>query len=216
MQNQRGYICYLNSAINGLLTLNNFQKLIPFMETSLKNFFLDILCKQRTDLEPLRNKLNQFNGEFPIDRHSDPIEAIQRLLEMIDMDAWYQNTLIDFVQNQICNECGNQDTYSIKQNEPNIMFLELSKKETLQDIVNEYLENKKTTTIINTFCSKCKTNKEMSATITVKTNKVIIIRICRFDLSGNKNHKNIIPNNTISLCSKKYQLKSSTFSKRKK
>ena len=43
LKNNRGYLCYLNSIVNGCLSLTHFRKLIQFMEPTIKEYFNRVL-----------------------------------------------------------------------------------------------------------------------------------------------------------------------------
>ena len=57
LQNQNGYICYLNSILNGLLSLKTFRELIQFMEPDMADVMTRILEDGMNSLEQLRLKL---------------------------------------------------------------------------------------------------------------------------------------------------------------
>ena len=100
LKNEEGYICYLNCVMNGLLSLKTFRKLIPFMKEDIQNILCGVLNNDLHDLEQLRSKLHSFcvenaTGSFPRSTHSDPVEALTRLIEMINMAHLHQETLVD-------------------------------------------------------------------------------------------------------------------------
>ena len=43
LTNTNGYSCYLNSIINGLLSIRYFRELIPFMDKYIKDIFMNLL-----------------------------------------------------------------------------------------------------------------------------------------------------------------------------
>ena len=126
LTNTNGYSCYLNSIINGLLSIRYFRELIPFMDKYIKDIFMNLLNDKLNHLEQLRQHLHNSSPHFDFGIHSDPIEAVLRLIDMIDLETLYDRSLVDLKEKQTCTQCGYQNMFSIKEVEPNVLFLQLS------------------------------------------------------------------------------------------
>ena len=64
LSNTNGYICYLNSIVNGLLSIKYFRELIPFMETHIRDIFTNLFNEKLNHLEVLRQHLHDFTLVF--------------------------------------------------------------------------------------------------------------------------------------------------------
>ena len=132
--NSKNYICYLNTVVNGLLSLKTFRQMISFMEDDIQEIMVKILNGDLNDLEQLRIQLHQFSinrqdgFRFPKGVHSDAIEALTKLIEMINMNALYQNCLVCFNLHEICNQCQDESISTIDNpwGNPNILHLKLN------------------------------------------------------------------------------------------
>ena len=83
LKNKHAYICYLNSLINGLLSLKNFRNMIQFMEPSIKDLLTSVLEDELDDLEQIRVKLHKLNSDFSFGAPCDPCEALTKLMELV-------------------------------------------------------------------------------------------------------------------------------------
>ena len=143
LQNQNGYICYLNSILNGLLSLKTFRELIQFMEPDMADVMTRILEDGMNSLEQLRLKLHEINSDFDFGNHCDPCEALTSMLELINLNHLYQKSLVKIKRHQSCSNCGDSSTYDVDDpyGNPNILKLMLSDENTVQDEVNAYIQN---------------------------------------------------------------------------
>ena len=210
LSNTNGYICYLNSIVNGLLSIKYFRELIPFMETHIRDIFTNLFSEKSNHLEVLRQHLHDFSPNFHFGIHSDPIEAILRIIEMINLESLYEKSLVELKEKRICTQCGYQEIISIKEMEPNVLFLPLSEKETVQEEINSYIKSICINKTKQSFCKECQKPQNIKMTKSVTTNKILIICICRFEQNEEKNFKQIIPDKTIHFGPRSYRLKSLT------
>ena len=209
LQNQNGYICYLNSIINGLLALKTFRESIQFMELHIKDIMTRVLDEDLKNLEELRHKLHEKNSDFSFGSHCDPCEALTTMLHVINLDYLYQKSLVKIKRHQSCSICGNASTFDVEDpyGNPNILKLMTSNESTVQDEVNVYLQNFGSNEPEVTFCSNCQQPQPMILKDSLETSEILIIRIHRFKKNGAIIHKIVLPNNTIKIGSLTYELK---------
>ena len=200
--------------MNGLLSLKTFRTLIPFMKEDIQNILCGVLNNDLHDLEQLRSKLHSFcvenaTGSFPRSTHSDPVEALTRLIEMINMAHLHQETLVDIKLHNTCNGCGDKTSHSLDNpwNMPNVLPLTLSNKQTVQEELNEYLKQKNKTELKTLYCRKCQVFQLKTTEQTIETNDILILSICRFKDNGDKIHDTVIPNEKLVVGSSNYQLR---------
>ena len=180
--NRRGYICYLNSVINGLLSLKTFRKMIKFMEDIMKNFFTNILNDEMRNLERLRVKLNRFNPNFPYGTHSDACEALNQLILLMNLDDFHQMSHIEIKRKQKCTDCDDESSFSVDapHGSPNILILEQSNENNIQDEVDNYIRNLKNVHSEDAYCTNCQGNRSMTLSDCLQTHEILMIRTHRF------------------------------------
>ena len=172
LKNQTNYICYLNTVVNALLSLKNFREMVPFMEDDIQEIMIRILNGNLNDLELLRIKLHQFSlnrqdgSKFPKGIHSDPVEGLTKLIEMINMKTLYQNCLVDFNLHERCNLCQDESVSTIENpwGNPNILHLKLNGRPTVQEEIDEYIKKEKCAKLKTLFCRKCNDHQPMTIT----------------------------------------------------
>ena len=214
--NSRNYICFLNSVVNGFLSLKTCRQMIPFMEDSIQELMKKILNGDLNDLEQLRIQLHQFSirrqdgTRFPIEVHSDPIEALTKLIEFINMEALYQNCFVGFNLHETCNQCQKESNTTIDNpwGNPNILYLELNGCHTVQEAIDEYIKNSKSEKIETLYCRQCQEYQNHHITKSIVINNIVIIGIIRFKDNGEKINDEIIPDYYISIGKSKRKLKS--------
>ena len=182
--------------------------MIPTLEdTVLKDIFLDVLKKKLGNLEILREKLHNYKPYFPQGRQSDPCEAMVNLFTMLNDDYWYQNSLVEIKREQTCLKCNSKEVNSIQTTDSNILSLKLSKKISIQEQINEHIEEMSKLIQIQSYCRSCQSEQRMNAKDDIATNQALIIRINRFLLNQSKNSQDIFPNKIIKVGSIRYVLK---------
>ena len=209
LQNNNQYICYLNAVVNGLLSLKKFRELIEFMEPTMKDYFTSLLDDKMKDLEPLRKTLHEFNSNFPIDKHSDPCEALTQLILLTNVDNLHQKSLVDVKRNQLCTFCGHEATFSVYSpyGNSNILMLNQSNENNVQDEIDNYINNFGNNESRDVFCRGCQEYQLTNFTDSIKTNEILIIRICRFGDNFDKIDKEVTPNDIILIGTSRYKLK---------
>ena len=208
-QNQNVYICYLNSIINGLLSLKTFRELIQFMESDIGDIMTRILEDGLNHLEQLRLKLHEKNSDFDFGTHCDPCEALTSILELINLNHLYQKSLVKIKRHQSCSICGEASTFDVDDpyGNPNILKLKPSNENTVQDEVNVYIQNFGSNETKTSYCQFCQKPQPMTLNDSLETSDILIIRIHRFQDNGAIIHKKVFPNSTIKIGSLTYQLK---------
>ena len=208
-QNQNSYICYLNSIINGLLSLKTFRELIQFMEPDIADIMTRILEDGLNHLEQLRLKLHEKNSDFNFGSHCDPCEALTCILELINLNNLYQKSLVKIKRHQSCSVCGKASTFEVDDpyGNPNILKLKLSNESTVQDEVDIYIKNFGCNETKTSYCQFCQKPQEQLLKDSLETSDILIIRINRFQDNGSINHKKVFPNSIIKIGEKTYQLK---------
>ena len=209
LQNKNGYICYLNSIVNGLLSLKSFRELIQFMESDIMDIMTRILEDGLNNLEQLRLKLHEKNSDFGFGTHCDPCEALTTMLELINLDYLYQKSLVKIKRHESCSICGNASTFDVEDpyGNPNILKLKLSNETTVQDEVNVYIQNFGSNESKTSFCQSCQQPQPMTLKDSLETSEILIIRIHRFQENGAIIHKKVLPDNTIKIGRLTYELK---------
>ena len=209
LQNQNSYICYLNSIVNGLLSLKAFRELIQFMEPDMRDIMTSVLEDDLNSLEQLRLKLYEKNSDFDFGTHCDPCEALTTVLELINVDYLYQKSLAKIKRHQSCSVCGDESTFNVDDpfGNPNILKLKLSYENTVQDEVNAYIQNFGSNESKTSFCQNCKQPQPMILKDSLETSEILMIRIRRFQENGSINHKSVFPNNKIKIGAFTYGLK---------
>ena len=207
--NRRGYICYLNSVVNGLLSLKSFRKMIKFMEDIMKNFFTNILNDEMRNLERLRVKLNRFNPNFPYGTHSDACEALNQLILLMNLDDFHQMSHIEIKRKQKCTDCDDESSFSVHapHGSPNILILEQSYETNIQGEVDNYIRNLKNVHSEDAYCTNCQGNRSMTLSDCLQTHDILMIRTHRFSDNFIKIEKEITPTYIIQIGSKRYKLK---------
>ena len=209
LENGNAYICYLNSIVNGLLSLKTFRQLIQFMEPSMKVMLTSVLEDDLNSLEQLRHKLYQRNSDFDFGTHCDPSEALTSIMELIDLNVLYQKSLAKIKRHQTCSACGDESTFDVDDpyGNPNVLKLKLSNENSVQDEVNAYIQNFGSNEPKTSFCPKCQEPQLMRLKDSLETSEIVIITIYRFQENGVKNYKNVVPNDTINIGTLNYKLK---------
>ena len=212
LQNQSGYICYLNSIVNGLLSLKTFRELIQFMEPDIRDIMTGVLEDDLNSLEQLRIKLHEKNSDFQFGAHCDPCEALTTILELIDVNYLYQKSLVKINRHQSCSVCGDESIFAVDDpfGNPNILKLKLSHENTVQDEVDVYIQNFGSNESKTSFCASptCQQPQPMTLKDSLETSEILMIRILRFQENYTAiNHKKVFPNHTIKIGSLTYELK---------
>ena len=210
LTNTEGYLCYLNAISNGLLSLKSFRQLIQFMNPMMKNFFYHILIGEMKHLEALRIELHKFNPNFPRDIHSDACEALHQMIRLMDLDDLFKISLVETKRTQRCTVCAEQSIFSVDANygNPNILMLQQSTENNVQEEVDNYIRNiKKEVSSNDVYCKKCQAFVTMTLSDSLKTNKILMIRICRFSDNFDKIDKEVNVNHILQVGTSKYKAK---------
>ena len=210
LMNNEGYLCYLNAISNGLLSLKSFRQLIQFMNPMMKNFFYHILIGEMKHLEALRIELHKFNPNFPRDIHSDACEALHQMIRLMDLDDLFKISLVETKRTQRCTVCAEQSIFSVDANygNPNILMLQQSTENNVQEEVDNYIRNiKKEVSSNDVYCKKCQAFVTMTLSDSLKTNKILMIRICRFSDNFDKIDKEVNVNHILQVGTSKYKAK---------
>ena len=210
LMNTEGYLCYLNAISNGLLSLKSFRQLIQFMNPMMKNFFYHILIGEMKHLEALRIELHKFNPNFPRDIHSDACEALHQMIRLMDLDDLFKISLVETKRTQRCTVCAEQSIFSVDANygNPNILMLQQSTENNVQEEVDNYIRNiKKEVSSNDVYCKKCQAFVTMTLSDSLKTNKILMIRICRFSDNFDKIDKEVNVNHILQVGTSKYKAK---------
>ena len=210
LMNNEGYLCYLNAISNGLLSLKSFRQLIQFMNPMMKNFFYHILIGEMRHLEALRIELHKFNPNFPRDIHSDACEALHQMIRLMDLDDLFKISLVETKRTQRCTVCAEQSIFSVDANygNPNILMLQQSTENSVQEEVDNYIRNiKKEVSSNDVYCKKCQAFVTMTLSDSLKTNKILMIRICRFSDNFDKIDKEVNVNHILQVGTSKYKAK---------
>ena len=210
LMNNEGYLCYLNAISNGLLSLKSFRQLIQFMNPMMKNFFYHILIGEMKHLEALRIELHKFNPNFPRDIHSDACEALHQMIRLMDLDDLFKISLVETKRTQRCTVCAEQSIFSVDANygNPNILMLQQSTENSVQEEVDNYIRNiKKEVSSNDVYCKKCQAFVTMTLSDSLKTNKILMIRICRFSDNFDKIDKEVNVNHILQVGTSKYKAK---------
>ena len=210
LMNSEGYLCYLNAISNGLLSLKSFRQLIQFMNPMMKNFFYHILIGEMKHLEALRIELHKFNPNFPRDIHSDACEALHQMIRLMDLDDLFKISLVETKRTQRCTVCAEQSIFSVDANygNPNILMLQQSTENSVQEEVDNYIRNiKKEVSSNDVYCKKCQAFVTMTLSDSLKTNKILMIRICRFSDNFDKINKEVNVNHILQVGTSKYKAK---------
>ena len=209
LKNIEGYLCFLNSISNGLLSLKSFRKLIQFMEPKMKEFFTNILNGEMRHLERLRVALHKFNANFPPGRQSDACEALNQLILLMNLDNLFQISQVEIKRKQKCEVCNDEITFSVNapHGSPNILILEQSNEKNVQDEVDNYIRKLKNVHSNDVYCTKCDEYATMTLSDCLQTNEIVIIRIHRFSNNFIKIDKDVIPTFIIQIGSYRYRLR---------
>ena len=210
LMNTEGYLCYLNAISNGLLSLKSFRQLIQFMNPMMKDFFYHIMIGEMKHLECLRKELHKFNPIFPRDIQSDACEALDQMIQLMDLDDLFKISLVETKRTQRCTVCAEQSIFSVDANygNPNILMLQQSTENNVQEEVDNYIRNiKKEVSSNDVYCKKCQAFVTMTLSDSLKTNKILMIRICRFSDNFNKINKEVNVNHILQVGTLRYEAK---------
>ena len=209
LMNTEGYLCYLNAISNGLLSLKSFRQLIQFMNPMMKDFFYHILIGEMRHLECLRKELHKFNPNFPRGIHSDACEALNQMIKLMDLDDLFKISLVEIKRTQRCTVCAEQSIFSVDASygSPNILMLQRSTENSVQEEVDNYIRNIKKVPSNEGYCNKCQAFVTMTLSDSLKTNKILMIRICRFSDNFNKINKEVNVNHILQVGTSRYKAK---------
>ena len=209
LMNTEGYLCYLNAISNGLLSLKSFRQLIQFMNPMMRDFFYYILIGEMKHLESLRKELHKFNPNFFRGIHSDACEALNQMIKLMDLDDLFKISLVEIKRTQRCTVCGEQSIFSVDASygSPNILMLQRSTEISVQEEVDNYIRNIKKVPSNEGYCNKCQEFVTMTLSDSLKTNKILMIRICRFSDNFNKINKEVNVNHILQVGTSRYKAK---------
>ena len=209
LMNTEGYLCYLNAISNGLLSLKSFRQLIQFMNPMMKDFFYHIMIGEMKHLECLRKELHKFNSNFPRDIQSDACEALDQMIKLMDLDDLFKISLVEIERTQKCTVCAEQSIFSVDAyyGSQNILMLQRSTENSVQEEVDNYIRNIKKVPSNNGYCNKCQAYVTMTLSDSLKTNKILMIRICRFSDNFNKINKEVNVNHILQVGTLRYEAK---------
>ena len=209
LMNTEGYLCYLNAISNGLLSLKSFRQLIQFMNPMMRDFFYHILIGEMKHLESLRKELHKFNPNFFRGIHSDACEALNQMIKLMDLDDLFKISLVEIKRTQRCTVCAEQSIFSVDASygSPNILMLQRSTEISVQEEVNNYIRNIKKVPSNEGYCNKCQASVTMTLSDSLKTNKILMIRICRFSDNFNKINKEVNVNHILQVGTSRYKAK---------
>ena len=209
LMNTEGYLCYLNAISNGLLSLKSFRQLIQFMNPMMRDFFYHILIGEMKHLESLRKELHKFNPNFFRGIHSDACEALNQMIKLMDLDDLFKISLVEIKRTQRCTVCAEQSIFSVDASygSPNILMLQRSTEISVQEEVDNYIRNIKKVPSNEGYCNKCQAFVTMTLSDSLKTNKILMIRICRFSDNFNKINKEVNVNHILQVGTSRYKAK---------